>query len=402
MLGLFRGKPNFRARRRSGAPLRVIVFFGHHKVGSSALQTYLASVAPAALREGVLYPVVTPHDLDAFRKSARSGKSPRKMSRNVTEAHNALAFSMLSGHTGAPIPQLHPNLPSTDEMFALIRRQIGEFAPHTLVLASEVFANFAHANPVLIDELFDGLHLDKASDRIELFAYLRRVDDYLASWHAQRVRFGHRVRPLPGAALNHYFGTIHFDYRRMIEAWLEALPAAKLVLRPYDGNVRKAGSVATFAKAVGLDLPSLADPGKREVNLGLHRGVLELARAANGSLDAGEAHAVFRALLNIGPALALPPNGDIELFGTAARAELFARFAPIHDWLSARYGQPFFEDFEKIGALCPIEELDANTIALAAIRAEHMKAFTPAGASFIEGFEPKRNYPALDGSGTDG
>ncbi|WP_188528253.1 hypothetical protein [Sinisalibacter lacisalsi] len=380
-------------KRNTARPFRVVVFFGHHKVGSSALQTHLARIAPAALRQGVLYPAVTAQDLKLLVKQTESGAQVQRLSRNVTEAHNALAFSMLGDRTGAPIPAIHQGLPPTEEMFALIRRQIREFAPHTLVLASEVFANFAAVTPELIDELFRGLGIDKDSSQIELFAYLRRVDDYLASWHAQRVRFGERVRALPQGALGHYRKGIHFDYRLMVEGWMEQLPTARLVLQPYDQTVRDAGSSQFFSDLMGIDLPKLADADKQRVNVGLHRGLLDIARHANFELEPAERGKMFNALLRIGPDLDLPPGRNVELFGPRARAELAEHFAPIHGWLSDMRGQPFFEDIGQIGTCAPIDEFDVNQEALAQIRERHIGAFTSAGSSFIRAFEPARNFP---------
>jgi hypothetical protein len=179
----------------------------------------------------------------------------------------------------------------------------------------------------------------------------------------------------------------------MIEGWLEKLPNAGLMLRPYDREVRRLGSSRVFAEAAGLDLPELPGGGKQSVNLGLHRGLLDIARRSNFELSPEEAGKLFRALLEIGPKLDLPPNQEVELFGAQARAEMVAHFTPIHDWISDLHGKPFFDDIQAIGELVLYDEIDVNAIAMEEIRAGHMQFFTSAGKDFIEAFKPERNFP---------
>lgn len=370
--------------------MRVILFIGHHKVGSSALQRHLAEAAPAALGRGMLYPVVTRRDLKALNGRVDKGHATQGLSRNVIEAHNALAFSMIKDLNGAPIPDFHDNLPSTDEMFAIIREQVNTYQPQVLVLAAEVFANFAAISPALIDKLYTGLGLG-AGDTVEIFAYLRRIDDYLASWHGQRVRFGQKLRPLPGKAIARYQQGIHFDYRLMIEAWLTARPDTRAVIRPYDKTVRQLGSAMHFAKALGLELPDL-DVAPDTVNQSIHRGVLELARQANGTLEPPQARRVFQSLLRVSPLLDIAPSHQIELYGTQARQSLYDSFVPIHDWLSAQIGETFFADLEMVRERLPVDEAYANLDALAQIERSLMHEFPKAGKGFISDVRIRRNF----------
>ncbi|MEJ2036645.1 MAG: hypothetical protein P8X69_11565, partial [Maritimibacter sp.] len=304
--------------------LRVVLFIGHHKVGSTALQMHLARHAPAALRAGVLYPAVTGPDRDALEAAFRAGADQQSLSRNVTEAHNALAFRMIEGVTGAPVPPYHGELPDTAEMFRTIRDQIARYRPHTLVLASEVFANFAAISPALIANLAKGLGLNRSGKEIELFASLRRVDEYLASWHAQRLRMGQKVPPLP-KALAAYQRGVHFDYRLMLEGWQQVLPKASLTLAPYDQALQAQGMPSAFAEAMRLDLPGLEEAPQR-ANAGLHRGLLEIARQGAGALEPDEAHKLFMTLMEIAPQLDLPVSQDIELWGEEARAQMLTDF----------------------------------------------------------------------------
>lgn len=359
--------------------MKIILFVGHHKVGSSALQRHLARNAVALLRRGVLYPAVEAQGLATLLAMALAAQTGRdgggiggELPVNLREAHNALAFAMLAeGRDGGAVPDLHQKLPPARDMLVAIQRQIEVFAPHTVILAAEVFANFAH-HPELIAALVAALKDAAPGAGFTLTATLRRIDDYLVSWHGQRLRFGQTVRALPQGALDHYVGGIHFDYRRMLEPWIAALPEADLVLRPYDKVLEAGGSVADFLNWTGIagdtGLPA-PDIGER-VNAGLHRGVIELARRANGVLPPPAARATLAALLRLGSGLGLPPSAEIEMFGAGARAHMAACFAPVHDWLGERTGAPFFADADRIGQLCPHPEIAANRTALAALQAQ--------------------------------
>lgn len=346
--------------------MKLILFIGHHKVGSTALQAHLSRHAAAFLERGVLYPAVEGQGMATMVAAALGRSLPRHLPVNVREAHNALAFSMIADQKGTAVPALHEGLPPTDAMLWTIRRQVEILEPHTLVLAAEVFANFASFGPKMIERLVGGLGGGGEPEEVTLVATFRRIDDYLASWHGQRLRFGQKVRPLSGGALSHYMRGIHFDYRRMLEAWMQALPGAQRRIRPYGAVLEAGGAVADFT--AGLGLPRLGE-GEPQANRGLHRALFEIARAGNQSLPEEAARELFGTLLRIGPGLDLPRSSDVELYGPEARAEMAARFAPIHDWLGEIAGPaPFFADAGEIGRLRPVPEAEANRIALDALR----------------------------------
>lgn len=381
------GRPVWRQRK-----MRVVIFIGHHKVGSTALQAHLGRWAPSALQNGVLYPVVRPADLEGFDRIFSNEGLQQDLQRDVFEAHNALAFSMINQVTGAPIPTFHKDLPPVQEMFALIRKQIERYRPHTLVLASEVFANFAAISPALIPDLMAGLGLGSGGARVELFAYLRRVDDYLAAWHGQRVRLRQTVRPLP-EALERYKKTIHFDYQLMLEEWRAVLPKARLVVRPYDTNLRRIGTARGFSDAMGLDLPSL-DHAPQIRNQGMHRGFLDIARRAVPVLDHDDMSDLLRRLFDLSHTsdTNLPPTQEVELFGAEARRDMAESFAPVHDWLSDIAGQRFFADAAEIGTPRHLPEFEVNQQALALLRNERQSGLSADVLDYLDGFDPHRNF----------
>ncbi|SMY09318.1 hypothetical protein [Flavimaricola marinus] len=372
--------------------MKIILFIGHHKVGSSALQSYLAQNAVALLRQGVLYPAVEALGFERLSSGDVDDIEPWLLPPNLREAHNALAFSMIHDHNGSPVPPLHSDLPSTDEMLALIQRQVDLFNPEVMVLAAEVFSHFGNINCNLIKRLTGAF----PGAEIQLSATLRRVDDYLISWHGQRLRFGQKVRALPGGALSHYVKTIHFDYRKMLQGWVATLPEAPLTLRTYAEVMAAGGSVKDFMAQAGLPMPapSGTDRGEeRRINAGLHRALIEIARQGNATLSPQDAADMFRVLLQIGPELDLPLSPQIELYGAAARTRLVNQFVPVNDWLVKLVDRPVFADLDQMGHLRDVPEFEANKAALAQLtKSPYAKEFRPAARSFLAGLELAPNY----------
>lgn len=361
--------------------MKLIAFLGHHKVGSSALQTYLGRNALALLRRDILYPAVEGQGLATLLSMALSNPDgtmpdwPEGIDQpvNLREAHNALAFAMLAEHRGKDVPPLHEGLPRSGDMLRIIERQIEVFSPEVTILAAEVFANFAPISPKLIRRLLRSF----SGAEITFTATLRRPDEYLVAWHGQRMRFGQKVAPLP-AALDNYVRNLHFNYRKMLEGWITACPEADLRLRTYDDVRQAGGSVQDFMNGFGLPLPE--DPARiPRVNESLHRAFFEIARQANATLPPGAGQELFQRLLGLGGHPDLPDRNEIEMYGAEARARMADAFAPIHDWLGEVSGRaPFFEDVEEIGRMRPVPEYDAARAALAILRG-------PAGAELPEG-----------------
>lgn len=375
--------------------MKLIVFIGHHKVGSSALQTYLGRNAVSLLRDDILYPAVEGQGLAtllsmALNRPAGGGPDwPVGVDQpvNLREAHNALAFAMLAEHRGKEVPPLHEGLPPAADMLRIVERQVEVFDPAVTILAAEVFANFAPISPKLIRRLMQAF----PGAEVTLTATLRRVDDYLAAWHGQRMRFGQKVAPLP-KAMGHYTRNLHFNYRKMLEGWVATCPEAMLRLRSYDDVRAAGGSVQDFMGGFGLPLPE--DPGLAPpVNESLHRAFFEIMRQANATLPRPEAQALFHLLLGLGGLPDLPARSDIEMYGAAARAEMAEAFAPVHDWLGEVSGQaPFFADAEQIACLRPVPEHEAARAALAALRGPAGAGLSEPARDFIAGLEIAPNF----------
>ena len=85
-------------------PMKVTLYFGHHKVGSTALQSFLFRNQAALARAGILYPGIESESLSYMLAQLlgvpdEGEKAPPAM--NAREPHNALAFQMLAQGEGS-------------------------------------------------------------------------------------------------------------------------------------------------------------------------------------------------------------------------------------------------------------------------------------------------------------
>ena len=109
------------APRRTETPPALVIFMGHHKVGSSSLQRFLATNWLRLARDGVLYPSVEAQGLARnLAESLQGAPLEAPGSVNIREPHNALAFKLIAEATGAAVPEWHPKLPSASQMFRAV------------------------------------------------------------------------------------------------------------------------------------------------------------------------------------------------------------------------------------------------------------------------------------------
>lgn len=345
--------------------MKLILYVGHHKVGSTALQVFLSQNWLALARAGILYPAVESEGFSDHLKRALDGAdTPGKPPINVREPHNALAFRLISQSTGNAMPPYHRNLPSTTQMLRAIRNQVGQLAPHTVILCGEVMSNFGKTDPTLIGQLLGAL----PQAEIELYCTLRRPDEYLASWYGQRLKFGHRIEALRDGGAMGYARSIHFDYRTMLEPWITRLPGTRLHLRTYAEVLAAGGSVEDFTTEIDAGIPADLTPAVR-ANESLPYALMEIMRRGNQRLDRPGSRKLRKFLLAAADRLDLPPNREVELFGADTRVRLVRAFDPIHAWLGEIVGRDaFFPDIAAMRQARPIPELDAAAVAARALR----------------------------------
>lgn len=345
--------------------MKVILFIGHHKVGSTALQIFLAQNSVALLRAGILYPSV---DFEGcavnMSKLLQGADSAEHLPINAREPHNALAFRMLADETGGEMPRWHRGMPAAPQMLKAINMQIRYLNPEVVVLAAEVFSNFAADAPSAITKLaalFEG-------HEVRIIATLRRVDDYLASWHGQRLKFGHKIEALRDTATSEYIKSIHFDYRLMLDKWCGEFPNADFIMRNYSDVLKSGGACEDFIEQSGIMFPEGLN-SVSNANPSFHQALYEIARIGNRELSDSGAAELKQFLLRIQPRLKLPQSKSIEMFGVENRDLMANNFAPIHEYLSEKNkGGAFFFDIDEISSVRDINELDAANDALAQIQ----------------------------------
>ena len=77
--------------------MKVIVYIGHHKVGSTALQVFLSQNSHRLLTNGILYPWVEMRGAaHALGKAAGEGDRAEVLPVNIREPHSALAYKMMA------------------------------------------------------------------------------------------------------------------------------------------------------------------------------------------------------------------------------------------------------------------------------------------------------------------
>ncbi len=183
---------------------------------------------------------------------------------------------------------------------------------------------------------------------------------------------------------------IHFDYRAVIEPWLERLPGIEPHMRAHRAVMRAGGSISDFFAQQHVTLPEgLIDVPM--MNPSLPRALFPLLRAANSALPRPVARTLGPDLLHIADDLELPAAADIEFFGAARRGEMAQRFAPIHDWLSEIAGAPVFDDIDEIAQPRPVTEDEALAQVLDSLTADHIAGFlNPEVRAFVTGLKDGR------------
>lgn len=375
--------------------MKVVLFIGHHKVGSTALQQFMSRNWLQLARAGILYPMVESQGMAMMMGQALAGREETGgLPFNVREAHNALAFKMLAEHNTGKVPPFHEGLPHSRQMFRNITQQVNYLKPRAVVLVAEVFSNFAPSSTRLIEAL---VRVFPEAD-FTIVATLRRIDDYLASWHAQRLRFGHRLQALSAGGAAGYFNTIHFDYRKILQGWQQVLPEADFALRDYADVLATGGSVEDFRIQTGLDFPAGLHPAEK-ANLSMHRGVVDIARHGFFALPGKPAQTLRQYLTDVGGDLGLPKSSDVEMFGAQVRAQIAERFEPVQGYLGRLSGRnPFFADQDSVARLRPCPEAEVAAQALAQLRKRRDLPDAPGIAEFLRDLDLTRP-PVAAGTG---
>lgn len=368
--------------------MKVIAHIGHHKTGTTALQTFLSQNSHRLLEHGILYPWTESEGAaHALAKAIGDGDIEEMLPFNIREAHNALAFRMLrDALPGWRVPPYHKNLPHSRQMMLTVYNQIAALNPQAIVLCSEVMSHFGKSAP---DQI--GRMRTQAFAQVEefvLWCTLRRPDEQLVSWHGQQLRFGQSPPPLSNAEHGMNLDWLHVDYRGVVEPWLTQIPEAQPALRPYGEVISAGGSVEDFINGSELNWPSDMLPVGSK-NVSFRPAVVSLLRLANKELPREDAQKLMTFSGVLTKSMDLPASSEVEFLGAAQRARLAAHFAPIHDWLSKTSGRDaFFTDIGAMEECRPISERESFQALLDQITPSHLSAIpTTEGREFVLGLK---------------
>ncbi|PID35828.1 MAG: hypothetical protein CR993_08130 [Rhodobacterales bacterium] len=369
--------------------MQVVIYIGLFKTGSTSLQRFLAQNYLRLRQAGILYPAVEARGLARQERAARRGCDlPLDgAGLNETEPHNALALRMRAEAGGGAVPPYYPDLPPSGQMLATLRQQMVQHDPGAVVLCSEVFSLLG---------LLPGqrglrqLAALLAGQEVTIYFTLRRLDDYLSSWHRQRLKFGDRLSPLAGSAYGAYQPTAHFQHGAALEAWMRHFPRARLVLRDFDLARRRGGTVADFAAHSGLALPEGLQP-VAPCNPSVPAALWEVARAGIHALGRDEGGRLARWLAGHAGGLDLPPDGDVEMFGPRCRPVMPCDYAPVLAQLRALSGNERLLERVDLSLQRPVRDWAAAARALPDLRTALSGAPEMAAISrWIEGWQVTR------------
>jgi hypothetical protein len=357
--------------------MKVILYIGHHKVGSTSLQVFLARNWAKFAKDGILYPSVETRGYALNLCLASGQRCPPRLPPFQTEPHNALAYQMVADVSRREPPVQFAPLPATEDLFDHLHHQVAALSPHTLILCAEAFSNFGEVDPRLITQLCDQF----PDADFTLYCALRRPDSYLASWHGQRLKVGETPQSLRPRGLDQYARTIHFNYRTVLEPWIERVPEAQVLVRNYSDILASGGSIEDFAAQCGLSLPDGLEAIPR-ANLSLPLCTFPLMEPANRELPPQAQFNLSNYLLANAGEICPVPNQDIDVFGAPQREQILKRFQPIADYLSLAGQTPaFFPDLEAITAPKPATDTEAARALLDALDPDQIPF--PAPREFI-------------------
>ena len=362
--------------------MQFVLFIGQHKVGSSSIQDYMARNYVRLVQSGILYPMIDAEGQTmVLARQIMGYDMDQSLPMNIREGHNALAYRLLyETGKGIEMPEYHRGTPRSHQMFRTIKKQIEYLQPEAVILAGEVFSQFGAVDPSLIRRMLD--EFPDASFRV--IATLRRPDAYLPSWHSQRLRYGEKIRPLNAGGAADYFPTIHFDYRHMLQGWVEELYDTEIVLRDYREVLAAGGSVEDFKEQSCLNFPANLET-YRETNPSLHRALAEIGRLAFHELDQIEAFSVLEFLTELGPQLDLPYSAQIEMFGTEVRRQMFDAFQEPHRYISDLCDRDqFFEDIDEMLVTLPVPQSEASRAAKAQIQRHANNVHAPLARDWLK------------------
>jgi hypothetical protein len=221
----------------------ILLHIGHYKCGTSSLQRRFANHRDWLRERGLVYP-----DLGLLT-DPRGREIP---------SHSALPFEYLRGR-GAPGPlwyrdalERSPSPPTLESLLGRLHEELADAGERDVIISSEEFMRFGESERMegLVDEFADQL----VGHDVEVFCYLRRHDQYLASWYNQLVKMGGLAENL-SQDIERFAAGIHGDYAKALRPWVQRFGTEHVTVRRYE---HRQGDVAEdFLRHMGHapDLP---------------------------------------------------------------------------------------------------------------------------------------------------
>ena len=155
--------------------MRTIFHVGHHKTGSSTLQSVMEASRDALLRRGVLYPRNPNGEYVNHRLLFTDLFAPSEVPRHV-----------LKNYALEALPA------ARDELVRSVRAEVDAHRPECLVLSSESrFRRLGEAQR----HAFKAMLAEIGAGNTEIVAYIRRPSSWYLSSLQQRIRASHLVKP---------------------------------------------------------------------------------------------------------------------------------------------------------------------------------------------------------------
>lgn len=330
--------------------MNIVFYIGHHKTGSSSLQRFLSINHKILLQHDILYPAVNNLGRMVYASTDSTGFLSGLTNRlNICEAHNGLAFKLISEKTGRNMPYWHRRLPSTDKMLNTIQYQIDKYQPNNLVFCSEVMGNLAIHSDIL-SRLVDRFNASKCC----VYCTLRNPYSMLESWHGQRLKRGQNTGRLKEGATRKYLTSIFFNYRLMIEPWLNIANPDSYHVINYDNFTTGEDSISKFLQTVfDLDMDIFTKIANTNVSIPL--AVYEIIHRSITRMTRDKQEELLNYILKYRQLY--PADNQVELFGYSNRKLIFDEFKPINTYLGDITGiEDYFDGLEMHLTEKPVSE----------------------------------------------
>lgn len=243
---------------------------GTPKTGSTALQEFLAVNTGALAKWRAAYPSAT------LRGSG----------------HHDMAFYIAGGYPAWATPSPTP-LATIARTIREEIRVLQDAGDRTVILSSENF--YLLCAPLAVAEFLSSCHIPP--ERLTLIVYLRRQDDMQASWYNQRIKAQGYSGTLAESILEY---RADWDYAARLEAWRQAFPSARLLVRPYQtADIPELDIRRDFLRIIGAQVEEFVFPSE-DTNAALNIDLLEFQKELNKlPLDVETKRTFHKALISL-------------------------------------------------------------------------------------------------------